>query len=472
MSLIFQKLTASSGASSSPIGKGSEAGQQGQGVLLGMFGEALNLQMGAEGSKKSMPADVSGNGLNPLLALLRSTPAEGSDRIAAGESTLFIESDNSRLAELLRTSGSLADALKDLRLAGSQELDLLERALQYTQAPHLEQLEQALEENSDLLQELQAWLATAQLVIQRLQSMQQEQGSTGSVSSTWTSTEESLIQLPALAAHKETIRFAVQDVLTQLSQLKVKPEAAEEFSSQLRNLFKGYEEMLHAAVRGKFTKQEFSEVSIKANVSTTLPLMEEQSEFSELLPEPEVLTAGQLAIRSGGSTPIKTTEPIPVHQFAREMTQFTVNKLEFIKQQGFTEARISLNPEHLGKVDIKIMMQNGQLVAQFMTHSAEARELLDQQMTQLRTALLGQGLQVEKLEVTQNSQTSTSQFHMQDGRQSGSGQQQPGRRSKEADTTTDDALLTAELTEEWNEWRAEAEQLSQLGWEGGFQAKA
>ncbi|QCT03219.1 flagellar hook-length control protein [Paenibacillus algicola] len=472
MSLIFQKLTASSGASSSPLGKVSEAGQQGQGVLLGMFGEALNLQMGAEGSKKSMPADVSGNGLNPLLAWLRSTPAEGSELIAAGESALYIESDISRLAELLRTSGSLADALKDLRLAGSQELDLLEGALQYTEVPHLEQLEQALEENSDLLQELQAWLATAQLVIQRFQSMQQEQGSAGSASAAWTSTEESMVQLPALAAHKETIRFAVQDILTQLSQLKVKPEAAEEFSSQLRNLLKGYEEMLHAAVRGKFTKQEFSEVSIKANASTALPLMEEQSEFSELLPEPEVLTAGQLAIRSGGSTPIKTTEPMPVHQFAREMTQFTVNKLEFIKQQGFTEARISLNPEHLGKVDIKIMMQNGQLVAQFMTHSAEARELLDQQMTQLRTALLGQGLQVEKLEVTQNSQTSTSQFHMQDGRQSGSGQQQPGRRSKEADTTTDDALLTAELTEEWNERKAEAEQLSQLGREGGFQAKA
>ncbi|MBO2945753.1 flagellar hook-length control protein FliK [Paenibacillus sp. F411] len=442
MSLIFQKLTASSGASSSPLGKVSEVGQQGQGVLLGMFGEALNLQMGAEGSKKSMPADVSGNGLNPLLAWLRSTPAEGSELIAAGESALYIE------------------------------LDLLEGALQYTEVPHLEQLEQALEENSDLLQEVQAWLATAQLVIQRFQSMQQEQGSAGSASAAWTSTEESMVQLPALAAHKETIRFAVQDVLTQLSQLKVKPEAAEEFSSQLRNLLKGYEEMLHAAVRGKFTKQEFSEVSIKANASTALPLMEEQSEFSELLPEPEVLTAGQLAIRSGGSTPIKTTEPIPVHQFAREMTQFTVNKLEFIKQQGFTEARISLNPEHLGKVDIKIMMQNGQLVAQFMTHSAEARELLDQQMTQLRTALLGQGLQVEKLEVTQNSQTSTSQFHMQDGRQSGSGQQQPGRRSKEANTTTDDALLTAELTEEWNDWKAEAEQLSQLGREGGFQAKA
>ena len=107
---------------------------------------------------------------------------------------------------------------------------------------------------------------------------------------------------------------------------------------------------------------------------------------------------------------------MPVENFSNEMTSFIINKLEIVKQTGFTEARISLNPEHLGQVDIKLTMQNGQLIAQFMTRSTDAKELIDQQMAQLRSALLAQGLQVEKIEVTQSSQPSNANLY-QDGRQ-------------------------------------------------------
>lgn len=48
-------------------------------------------------------------------------------------------------------------------------------------------------------------------------------------------------------------------------------------------------------------------------------------------------------------------------------------------------------------------MQNGHLVAQFMTEHSGAKDMLEQQMNQLRAALQSQGLQVEKLEVTQNN---------------------------------------------------------------------
>ena len=82
---------------------------------------------------------------------------------------------------------------------------------------------------------------------------------------------------------------------------------------------------------------------------------------------------------------------VPVMQFAKEMTNFIINKFEFVKSQTFTEARISLNPEHLGQVDIKLTMQNGQLIAQFMTRSTDAKELIDQQMAQLRSSLIAQG---------------------------------------------------------------------------------
>lgn len=120
----------------------------------------------------------------------------------------------------------------------------------------------------------------------------------------------------------------------------------------------------------------------------------------------EVVTAGQLSLRGGITAPLKAevpVAPVPVQQFAQEMSGFITGKLEIVQKGGVAEATISLFPENLGQVDVKITMQNGHLVAQFMTEHAGAKDMLEQQMNQLRAALQSQGLQVEKLEVTQNN---------------------------------------------------------------------
>ncbi|WHY17438.1 flagellar hook-length control protein FliK [Paenibacillus sp. G2S3] len=174
----------------------------------------------------------------------------------------------------------------------------------------------------------------------------------------------------------------------------------------------------------------------------------------------EVVTAGQLALRGGITAPLKAevpVAPVPVHQFAQEMTGFITGKLEIVQKGGVAEATISLFPENLGQVDVKITMQNGHLVAQFMTEHSGAKDMLEQQMNQLRAALQSQGLQVEKLEVTQNNTPLNSQWG-QEGRQPGSGSGQQGRRSKERREEANDAILAAELNGEWKDWVSNAGQ--------------
>ncbi|MNO53237.1 Flagellar hook-length control protein FliK [compost metagenome] len=176
--------------------------------------------------------------------------------------------------------------------------------------------------------------------------------------------------------------------------------------------------------------------------------------------EHEVVTAGQLALRGGITAPLKAdvpVPPVPVHQFAQEMTGFITGKLEIVQKGGVAEATISLFPENLGQVDVKITMQNGHLVAQFMTEHSGAKDMLEQQMNQLRAALQSQGLQVEKLEVTQNNTPLNSQWG-QEGRQPNSGSGQQGRRSKESREEANDAILAAELNGEWKDWVSNAGQ--------------
>lgn len=187
----------------------------------------------------------------------------------------------------------------------------------------------------------------------------------------------------------------------------------------------------------------------------------------------EVVTAGQLSLRGGITAPLKAevpVAPVPVQQFAQEMTGFITGKLEIVQKGGVAEATISLFPENLGQVDVKITMQNGHLVAQFMTEHAGAKDMLEQQMNQLRAALQSQGLQVEKLEVTQNNTPLNSQWG-QEGRQPGSGSGQQGRRSKESREEANDAVLAAELNGEWKDWVSNAGQEDQSQG-GSFSAKA
>lgn len=201
---------------------------------------------------------------------------------------------------------------------------------------------------------------------------------------------------------------------------------------------------------------EIPKEHVQANEGTLIDSAAEQYAQGDS----SVITAGQLSMKDGITTAPKAEIPqVPVHKFAEEMSGFITGKLEIVKKGGVAEATLSLFPEHLGQVDVKITMQNGHVVAQFMTEHSGARDLLENQMSQLRAALQSQGLQVEKLEVSQNNTPLQSQlFH--DGRHSGTGGQASDRRSKERKDSSDDAVLAAELDSDWKEWLANERQIT------------
>lgn len=126
--------------------------------------------------------------------------------------------------------------------------------------------------------------------------------------------------------------------------------------------------------------------------------------------------------KSASLTVASTPETL-VQDLSRFVTaRFKVNDLN-----GLAEARLTLTPESLGQVDVKISMQNGQLVAHFAAQTATGKEMLEAQLMSLRTALQNQGIQVEKLEVTQNGFLQSGFFQEQRNQHS----QQFTRRNKQ-----------------------------------------
>ncbi|OAB45112.1 flagellar hook-length control protein FliK [Paenibacillus antarcticus] len=457
-------------------------------IFKNMTSSTSNVGTGSTTGKVSTEASVNAiDGAAPVL------DQSFSQILGGGESAkpLIFLSDAASLLEGLLQNTSLKENI-------STESDPLVQLLQGLNED-VTKLDEAITEDPALMVILQDWLQQVNTLL-----------STNEMGSQHVDGEESST-ISTLADDPATIRFALQDGLTQLVALLQNKEVTTNTSAQAVQLLASFEGLLQSAgvvdqkkslgtvqvnqttnqapsiqsVNGsQLTENQGISVQSRAPVlgiqnvvpsssavqanesikivqgtlltqNNLVPVtsVDEESTVNEvdaLSTSEGTFTAGELVMREGIKNPLKAAAAsVPVEQFAKEMTSFVVNKLDIVKQNGMTEARISLYPEHLGQVDIKITMLNGQLVATFMTEHSGAKDLLEQQMSQLRSALQSQGLQVEKLEVTQNQ---SLQSHMyQDGRQPSAGQQQSNRRSKEREGQSDDSLVVAELTEEWND---------------------
>lgn len=415
------------------------------------------------------------------------------------------------LALLAMTGNTSSEGMEDG--AGNHGLNALLEGL----VKQLEQADETLASNPDLLAMLQSWLQNAMAFLNSSSDNASEETDSDGA-------------LQALAEQPNTIRFAMQDVMMRLAELNTNGRTDLTLNSQQAGALLGslqgilasaglVEEKLSSDrnqqgssddIIGKLMnklgdtdveqhQRQFTETTSQrtssTNQSTTadlkLPVTLHQSQEEDTsvsknsvaaeaqTSEPDgwiqsgsIITAGQLALRDNAAAVMKAPAThVPVEKFGEEVGKFLVNKLEIIKAGGVSEARISLYPEHLGQVDIKITMQNGQMVAQFMTEHLFAKESLEGQMAQLRSALQSQGLQVNKLEVTQNVGLSSHMY--QDGRQQGNSsnlnQQNSGRRREHV--SDEEILAIHDLNEEWTDWMSEV-RAREAGLGSSFVARA
>lgn len=113
-----------------------------------------------------------------------------------------------------------------------------------------------------------------------------------------------------------------------------------------------------------------------------------------------------------------------MERFAGDMNRFVLRSFSSGTANGVSEAKLSLYPEHLGHVDVKITLNNGQLTAQLTAHTLLGKEMLDAQLAQLRANLQNQGIQVDRLDVTHAGTFNSHAFQEQRER---TFQQQSGR---------------------------------------------
>lgn len=159
----------------------------------------------------------------------------------------------------------------------------------------------------------------------------------------------------------------------------------------------------------------------------------------------QAVTASDANPAGGGAVQTEaSSSQVTMQQFNEKMTGLILQKFDVSTVSGVSEARLTLAPEHLGEVNVKLSIHNGQLTALFVTDTLSAKEALEQQLVQLRNALQSQGLEVDRLDVTQGQLQAQLSFGQQ-GRGSGgqqSGRGDAGRRGE------NDATVEAPMVEE------------------------
>jgi flagellar hook-length control protein FliK len=136
------------------------------------------------------------------------------------------------------------------------------------------------------------------------------------------------------------------------------------------------------------------------------------------------------SLHTPGQEPDSTATPqsskITREQFVSEVIGLLKHHT---KSTELIEAKFTLTPEHLGEIDVKITIQKGQVFAQITAETAHGKEMLESQVSLLKSALQQQGLHVDKIEIAQSQssgQMLQNSFSQQEGK---SGQEQHQQRS-------------------------------------------
>lgn len=78
-----------------------------------------------------------------------------------------------------------------------------------------------------------------------------------------------------------------------------------------------------------------------------------------------------------------------------------LSKANFSVTNGVNKLLIRLNPEHLGSLRIELIQKDGMLSAKILATTAQAKDMLENQIHGLKQAFSGQNIQIDRIEISQ-----------------------------------------------------------------------
>jgi flagellar hook-length control protein FliK len=247
---------------------------------------------------------------------------------------------------------------------------------------------------------------------------------------------------PALSEETKSNASTMDEVKTDISQeLGEKPSVNHPGVSGRRSALGKYEAVFNLVnpVKPGDSQMESSRQSVVglAQNSSELPitvdpnLVADQSKTSDGVKPGEKILQSQPAVFQ--AQPIQLTEAKPEtapaetnHPVAKEqLFSQIVERANVMVSNGYSEMQVSLKPEHLGKVHLKVAVENQLITAQFVADSQQVKEVIESNLNVLRRQLQESGMKVDTLTVSVGQQNLSGNFSQSSFQQQRQGFFQP-----------------------------------------------
>jgi len=135
-------------------------------------------------------------------------------------------------------------------------------------------------------------------------------------------------------------------------------------------------------------------------------IIRQEAADTAIMPELNVMQAVQNTGDVTAATAAEQAAPVSPQNIIDQI----VDNMRFEVRGNLQEIRISLKPEHLGDLSLRIATQNGIVTAQFIAESQRIKEIIESNFNQLRDALTAQGIDIAEIDVSvSNSETNGEQ---------------------------------------------------------------
>ncbi|MEZ8740416.1 flagellar hook-length control protein FliK [Photobacterium swingsii] len=154
---------------------------------------------------------------------------------------------------------------------------------------------------------------------------------------------------------------------------------------------------------------------------------------SESTATASTVTAGSLTMQQAAKAEAIAQAQVPIQLSKEQGGDELAEKVNIMMSKNLKHVDIRLDPPELGKVQIKLSMNQDQASIQFTAANAQTRELLEHSMPRLRELMQQQGVQLAQTSVQQDTsrqQTAGQPFSGQQGQQAnGQGSANSGQQS-------------------------------------------
>lgn len=172
-------------------------------------------------------------------------------------------------------------------------------------------------------------------------------------------------------------------------------------------------------------------------------MIEANNQVSSVQPQMSKIEQLVLTASKGGQT-------VSQDEFVKQFESI-LNKSNFSGANGVNKLLIRLNPEHLGSLRIELIQKDGMMTARILATTAQAKDMLENQVQGLKHAFSGQNIQIEKIEITQTFNSFNSEKFNQKDAEDQTRQQQDNKQERNEESESEfsgsfaEALLNIEV---------------------------